>query len=135
MNSSVFCYGYPSILLHESDFGDPKEREGPEKLVSVEGEKYVAWEPPMWNLVDSDYVDVRLRPKKRKKTNGKNENKNLKSEYTAFYHGAIKYGGFSGAPIFQLNGDKLNLVGIHHGWDDSICLGLATATSSVPELV
>merc|ERR1712062_557178 len=25
INSSVFCYGYPSILLHESDFGDPKE--------------------------------------------------------------------------------------------------------------
>ena len=47
--------------------------------------------------VDSDYVDIRLRPKKCFATG-------IKNNYTAFYHGAIKYGGFSGAPIFQKTG-------------------------------
>ena len=122
IDSDVTCYGFPSIYLHESDYGDPKQRDGPEKLVTVNKEKYVAWEPPMWNSVNSDYVDIRLRPKRK--------NKGLKSVYNAFYHGAIKYGGFSGGPIFQ--NDKI--VGIHHGWDDKICLGLATVATSIPEL-
>merc|ERR1711976_658395 len=107
----VVTYGYPSILLHEGDFGSEEDREGEASLVTVEGEKYVAWEPPMWNMVDSNVVVTRLRPNNRSKSK-----QNLKSNYTAFYHGAIRSWGFSGAPLFQGN----KLIGIHNGWDEEV---------------
>jgi len=124
----VVTYGYPSILLNEGDFGSEEDREGEATLVTVENERYVAWEPPMWNMVDSNVVVTRLRTNRSKSP--------LKSNYTAFYHGAIRSWGFSGAPLFQDN----KLIGIHNGWDDEVVycgyqgLGMAVATSSIPEI-
>ena len=128
-HTTITCFGYPSIIHVKSDYGPQKHRDGPEKLVYCERDNlnYVAWEPPMWNSVSSNYLEMR---------NGIN-----------FYHGAIKYGGFSGGPILdgvresldkdknfkKISSDKNkgfmacgDFIGLHHGWEPEVSRGVAT---------
>lgn len=51
----------------------------------------------MWNQVDGTVKKLPVNNKMK--------------EARIFYHSALRYSGFSGAPIFQGN----KLVGLHHG--------------------
>lgn len=118
-NDLILTYGYPSILYMRNVYGAQKYREGPEKMFKSDlfREKqvnYITWEPPMWNTETSDNTKIP---------------KGSKSKNSFFYHDALKYGGFSGGPLFTGNSDQIEincLVGLHHGWDDVKDYGIAS---------